>query len=312
MKIVSIADIENTERAVKCPRGGFESFRFLLEKDNMGFSIHKTVIPVGPPQHWHYVNHLEACYCVSGWGVLTELNTGKQTIISPDTLYALDNHDDHTFQAFEPVVLISVFNPPVTGTETHDENGAYAKPKNDMFRSPVYDVRAVPMEKVVANDYNPNSVAPPEMALLETSIWEDGYTQPIVTFFDAENNNYIVVDGFHRYLTIKNSERIRERERGMLPVVVINKEIGDRMASTIRHNRARGTHNIELMSTIVSELVEMGKGDRWICQHIGMSLDELLRLKQITGVAALFANRDFSSSWDAENADDLSGEEVET
>lgn len=168
------------------------------------------------------------------------------------------------------------------------------------FLSPVYNVRAVPLDKVRANDYNPNAVAPPEMALLETSIWEDGYTQPIVTYYDEENDTYIVVDGFHRFLTIKNSERIRERERGMLPIVVIDKELGDRMASTIRHNRARGTHNIELMSVIVAELVEMGKGDRWICQHIGMSADELLRLKQITGVAALFANRDFSDSWEAE------------
>jgi ParB-like chromosome segregation protein Spo0J len=172
------------------------------------------------------------------------------------------------------------------------------------FISPVYNVRAVPIDKVKANDYNPNAVAPPEMALLETSIWEDGYTQPIVTYYDKDNDIYIVVDGFHRYLTIKSSERIRERERGLLPVVVIDKEIGDRMASTIRHNRARGTHNIELMSTIVSELVEMGKGDRWICQHIGMSADELLRLKQITGVAALFANRDFSDSWEAELSED--------
>ncbi len=168
------------------------------------------------------------------------------------------------------------------------------------FKSPVYNVLAVPIDKVKANDYNPNAVAPPEMALLELSIWEDGYTQPVVTFRDDGNDCYIVVDGFHRYLTLKNSKRIFEREGGMLPVVVIDKEIGERMASTIRHNRARGTHNIELMSTIVAELVEMGKGDRWISQHLGMSLDELLRLKQITGVAALFANRDFSDSWEAE------------
>jgi ParB-like chromosome segregation protein Spo0J len=166
--------------------------------------------------------------------------------------------------------------------------------------SPVYNVIAVPIENVTANDYNPNKVAPPEMALLEISIWEDGYTQPIVTYYDAENGCYVVVDGFHRYLTMKNSERIRLRERGLLPVVVIDKALGERMASTIRHNRARGTHNVELMSTIVAELVEMGKGDRWICKHIGMSVDELLRLKQITGVAALFANRDFSSSWQAD------------
>ena len=168
------------------------------------------------------------------------------------------------------------------------------------FKSPVYNVLAVPIEKVRANDYNPNAVAPPEMELLETSIWEDGYTQPVVTYYDPSDDMYIVVDGFHRYLTLKNSKRIREREKGLLPVVVIDKELGDRMASTIRHNRARGSHNIELMSNIVAELVEMGKGDRWICQHIGMSADELLRLKQITGVAALFANREFSASWEAE------------
>jgi ParB-like chromosome segregation protein Spo0J len=169
------------------------------------------------------------------------------------------------------------------------------------FLSPVYGVRAVPISKVKANDYNPNAVAPPEMALLETSIWEDGFTQPVVTYYDSETDTYIVVDGFHRYRTLKESKRIFEREKGLLPVVVIDKEIGDRMASTIRHNRARGSHNIELMSNIVAELVEMGKGDRWICTHIGMSVDELLRLKQITGVAALFANRDFSESWEAED-----------
>ena len=168
------------------------------------------------------------------------------------------------------------------------------------FKSPVYNVIAVPIDKVQANDYNPNAVAPPEMELLETSIWEDGYTMPVVCFYDAENDKYIVVDGFHRYTVLKNSKRIFEREKGMLPVSVIDKELGDRMASTIRHNRARGSHNIDLMSNIVSELVEMGKGDAWICKHIGMSKDELLRMKQITGLASLFKNKDFSDSWDAE------------
>jgi ParB-like chromosome segregation protein Spo0J len=170
----------------------------------------------------------------------------------------------------------------------------------EQFISPVYNVLRVPLSKIKANDYNPNSVAPPEMALLETSIWEDGYTQPVVTFYDKEQDLYIVVDGFHRYTVCLTSQRVRERENGTLPIVVIDKHIGDRMASTIRHNRARGSHNIDLMSNIVAELVEMGKGDRWICEHIGMSADELLRLKQITGVAALFANRDFSESWDVE------------
>jgi len=169
------------------------------------------------------------------------------------------------------------------------------------FKSPVYNVIAVPIDKVTANDYNPNSVAPPEMALLETSIWEDGYTQPVVTVYDKERDMYIVVDGFHRYLTLKTSKRIFEREKGMLPCVVLDKEVSDRRASTIRHNRARGSHNIELMSNIVSELVEMGKGDAWICKHIGMSPDELLRMKQITGLAALFQNRDFSESWDIDS-----------
>lgn len=166
------------------------------------------------------------------------------------------------------------------------------------MKSPVYNVIAVPLDKVKANDYNPNKVAPPEMELLETSIWEDGYTQPVVCFYDPDDDMYIVVDGFHRYTVLRTSDRIREREEGMLPVVVIDKDMSNRMASTIRHNRARGSHNIELMSTIVSELVEMGKGDAWICKHIGMSKDELLRLKQITGLASLFENQEFSQSWD--------------
>lgn len=169
------------------------------------------------------------------------------------------------------------------------------------YKSPVYDVLGVHIDKVEANDYNPNRVAPPELELLETSIWEDGYTQPIVTYYDAEKDKYVVVDGFHRFQILKTSKRIREREKEILPIVVINKEIGDRMASTIRHNRARGTHNIDLMSNIVSELVEMGKGDAWICKHIGMSRDELLRLKQITGLASLFANKDFSQAWEADS-----------
>lgn len=175
--------------------------------------------------------------------------------------------------------------------------------KNDGYVSPVYNVLRVPLDKVKANDYNPNAVAPPEMELLETSIWEDGYTQPVVTFYDKEQDMYIVVDGFHRFTVCMTSERVREREGSTLPIVVIDKDMSDRMASTIRHNRARGSHNIELMSNIVAELVEMGKSDRWICKHIGMSPDELLRLKQITGVAALFANRSFSDSWTSEGGE---------
>lgn len=299
MKIVKISDIKNTEREVKCPNGGFTSNRILLESDGMGYSMTKTVIPPKGKQHWHYTNHLESCYCVSGKGTITNIETGEEFLIEPDTTYVLDNHDDHYFEAHEEVVLICVFNPPLTGREVHNEDGSYDVPAKG-FESPVYNVKSVPIEKVTANDYNPNSVAPPEMALLETSIWEDGYTQPVVVVYDDDNDNYVVVDGFHRYCTLRDSKRIFEREKGMLPVVVLDKEMHDRMASTIRHNRARGSHNVELMSTIVAELVEMGKGDAWICNHIGMSKDELLRLKQITGLASLFANKDFSQSWEAE------------
>lgn len=162
------------------------------------------------------------------------------------------------------------------------------------YKSPVYNVIPVPVEKVQANDYNPNIVAPPEMKLLEISIWEDGFTMPCVCYYNAETDKYILVDGFHRYSVLKTSKRIYEREQGLLPVVVIDKEISNRMASTIRHNRARGTHNIELMSNIVAELDQAGMSDAWIMKNIGMDRDELLRLKQVTGLAALFADRDFS------------------
>lgn len=168
--------------------------------------------------------------------------------------------------------------------------------------SPVYNVRAVPLEKIRANAYNPNAVAPPEMKLLELSIWEDGFTMPVVCYYIPEEDLYEIVDGYHRYTTLLTSARIREREGGLLPVVVIDKDISNRMASTIRHNRARGSHSIELMSNIVAELVEAGMSDAWILRHIGMDKDELLRLKQITGLAALFKDKEFSDAWAQEAA----------
>lgn len=167
---------------------------------------------------------------------------------------------------------------------------------NTEFKSPVYSVKRIPIEKIRANAYNPNSVAPPEMKLLEMSIWEDGYTMPVVAYYIPEEDIYEIVDGYHRYTTLKTSSRIFEREGGCLPVVVIEKDISNRMASTIRHNRARGSHSIELMSNIVSELVEAGMSDQWILRHIGMDKDELLRLKQITGIAALFRDQEFTIS----------------
>ena len=165
------------------------------------------------------------------------------------------------------------------------------------FLSPVYNVKRIHVDKIRANAYNPNAVAPPEMKLLETSIWEDGYTMPIVCYYIEKDDMYEIVDGYHRYTTLKTSQRIFEREQGMLPIVVIEKDVSNRMASTIRHNRARGSHSIELMSNIVSDLVNSGMGDAWILKHIGMDKDELLRLKQITGLAALFENTEFSEAW---------------
>ena len=165
------------------------------------------------------------------------------------------------------------------------------------FYSPVYSIQRVPIEKIQANAYNPNSVAPSEMKLLYQSIKEDGYTMPIVCYYLPDVDKYEIVDGFHRYTTMLKHKDIYEREEGCLPVSVIDKPISDRMASTIRHNRARGSHDIGLMTNIVAELVEAGMSDTWILKNIGMDADELLRLKQISGLAALFKDKEFSKSW---------------
>lgn len=178
------------------------------------------------------------------------------------------------------------------------------KLKANASPSPVYNVVAVPIEKIRANAYNPNSVAPPEMLLLEKSIREDGYTMPIVCYRVPDEDVYEIVDGFHRHRVMLTCADIRERENGLMPVVVIDKDISNRMASTIRHNRARGSHSIDLMINIVGELVGAGMKDDWILKHIGMDADELLRLKQISGLAALFKDREFSRAWAVDAADE--------
>lgn len=159
---------------------------------------------------------------------------------------------------------------------------------------PVSRVQWVPVEQVFANDYNPNKVAPPEMKLLELSIREDGYTQPIVVWRTDEG--FEVVDGFHRYRIGTEILHLSH-----LPVVVINEDRtdrGDRIASTIRHNRARGKHQIAAMSDIVVELARRNWTDSRIAKELGMDPDEVLRLKQITGLAELFADEEFSEAWE--------------
>ena len=183
-------------------------------------------------------------------------------------------------------------------------------PFND---EPVDCIQWVREDLVIANDYNPNSVAPPEMELLHTSIQEDGYTQPIVVF--NHDGIYEVVDGFHRNRVGKEYEDIRERIHGYVPVTVINDDRhdkADRIASTIRHNRARGKHQVEKMSDIVIDLKRRNWSDEKIGRELGMDPDEVLRLTQITGLAEMFADQEFSEAWEVDlDSDDIDFSELE-
>lgn len=166
---------------------------------------------------------------------------------------------------------------------------------------PVDCVQWIKADSVEANDYNPNSVAPPEMELLRHSIAEDGYTQPIVAF--KNEKGFEVIDGFHRNRVGRECEEIQERVKGYLPLAVINEareDRGDRIASTIRHNRARGKHKVDSMADIVVELKRRNWSDKKIGKELGMDPDEVLRLTQITGLAEMFADREFSEAWRAE------------
>jgi ParB-like chromosome segregation protein Spo0J len=178
------------------------------------------------------------------------------------------------------------------------------------FKSePVDFVRWVKNPLVHANDYNPNSVAPPEMELLRLSIASDGYTQPIVSMADAEGC-FEVIDGFHRHRVGKECEDIQSRVHGYLPLVQIRStqlDKNDRMAATIRHNRARGEHKVESMAEIVIELKRRFWSDEKVAKELGMEPDEVLRLTQVTGLAGLFADREFSEAWEAETLVDVQG-----
>lgn len=177
---------------------------------------------------------------------------------------------------------------------------------------PVDFVKWVKNPLVHSNDYNPNSVAPPEMELLRHSIASDGYTQPIVSMPDPDGR-YEVIDGFHRHRVGKECEEIQSKVHGYLPIVQIRESQegrNDRMASTIRHNRARGKHKVESMSDIVVELKRRFWSDERIAKELGMDADEVLRLQQVTGLSGLFADREFSEAWDAESFVQ-EGEEIE-
>lgn len=169
--------------------------------------------------------------------------------------------------------------------------------KPEGITDPVGDVRWVPIEKVQANDWNPNAVPARELQLLYTSIRADGFTQPIVTMYDEAADRFTIIDGFHRFTIMLRYPDIRERCQGLLPIVVIDKPINDRMASTVRHNRARGKHNITAMGEIVFQMLENGWSDEEVCAELGMEADELVRLKYVTGFAKLFENIEYRKSW---------------
>lgn len=163
---------------------------------------------------------------------------------------------------------------------------------------PVMGVKMVPASKVKANDYNPNRVASTEMELLAISIMADGVTQPIVTFYDAELDVYTVIDGFHRYTVLTKRFCCEE-----VPVVVVDKPIADRMASTVRHNRARGKHQVELMSSLLLSMIRAGMSDVEIAKNLGMSAEEVLRLKQQTGISGVFKGQHHGRAWVSDTQD---------
>lgn len=157
---------------------------------------------------------------------------------------------------------------------------------------PCMQPKLVSIDRVVANNYNPNKVAKPEMELLYKSILEDGLTMPVVTFYDDKIDKYVIVDGFHRYTIVKDYFK-----SDVVAISVIDKDIKQRMASTVRHNRARGVHKVDLQADMVVDLLKKGWNDNDISKELGMTLEEVLRLKQQTGIAELFKDRTHSKSW---------------
>jgi len=167
------------------------------------------------------------------------------------------------------------------------------KSKKGSIPLPCMDVKLVPATQVVANNYNPNNVAKNNMELLQQSILDNGFCFPIVTIYDSDTDEYIIIDGFHRYTILADYLGCSE-----IPVVVLGHDIKQRMAATIQFNRARGVHQVELMGDLVQALVQQGMDDEEISKHLGMELEEVYRLKQITGIAELFKNQVYSKAWE--------------
>lgn len=208
---------------------------------------------------------------------------GDTAGITEDLLLdAVDQFFDETPDIDEQVALLNALR-----EKLHDRSP---------FNEPVENIKWVRQEHVEGNDYNPNEVATPEMDLLHKSIKEDGYTQPIVTY-QTDTEQFEVVDGYHRMLIGKTRDDIRNRLNDHIPVTIIDKPLEERMSSTIRHNRARGTHQIRDMSDLVAELYQRGWDDDRICDELGMELDEVIRLKQVSGLKDVFDGHEFSQSW---------------
>jgi len=193
------------------------------------------------------------------------------------------------------------------GMEAAEDKAAFLNEVRGLLSSlspwntqPIDLVRWVPVEQVQANDYNPNSVARNEMRLLYVSISHDGYTQPVVTYWDEEIQKYVIVDGFHRYTIMRTNRDIYDANQGRLPIVVIDKDINDRMASTVRHNRARGKHSVAGMGQIVFNMLRNGATDEEVCAEVGLEAEELARLKYVTGFAKLFEGTEYGQAWETD------------
>jgi ParB-like chromosome segregation protein Spo0J len=186
--------------------------------------------------------------------------------------------------------------------DIHEKIRIYNEISQELFdflelEHPVLNIQLVPVDDVEANDYNPNKVAPPEMKLLKLSIKKDGLTMPVVAA-NKNNSKYVVVDGFHRRVHVANDKQVRESLYGYLPISKLNKSIEDRITSTVRHNIARGTHQVELSANLIVLLRKHNWTNARIGMELGMDADEVLRLKQTTGLAELFKNKEFSNSWE--------------